>query len=240
MLEEMEALLFGKKTPDELLELNESDFESSVTSSSESNSDETFYFEETGDIDSTKAYFANLQNNGVDKFYQSIFRHLGVYDSLFEIIQGDSEIPIDSLSKAHFDLIDKIYYILSLACIDSPSNQAHFKDFVKDLVIPHIEKRTEIKGLSVFLLQYVIDNPFLLEDKDATRMATIILNKIEIIPLEDPSKTILLNCLIRMVSYKDFLIEDNQNKVLSLLTSNARSNILINFGDDNIGLIIDS
>ena len=71
-------------------------------------------------------------------------------------------------------------------------------------------------------------------------MATIILNKIENIPLEDPSKTILLNSLIRMVSYKDFLIEDNQNKVLSLLTSNVRNNILINFGDDNIELIIDS
>lgn len=40
--------------------------------------------------------------------------------------------------------------------------------------------------------------------------------------------------LTRMITYKGYLIEENQNKILSVIISQTRKNMLINFKDEKV------
>lgn len=180
-----------------------------------------------------------MAKKGVDKFYQSIFRHLGVYESLFEIIQGDLEIREDQLKAPHHNLIDRIYIVLALGCRDYPPNKTHFQKYLKSHILPHLNKNSSAKGIGLFLFEFITDNPIVLEDKEVVTLTHAIANKIEKMSSSDPRKMLLMSTLIKLVILNGYLIEDNQNRVLSILILKVKKNILIKFNDANIPFLFD-
>lgn len=65
-------------------------------------------------------------------------------------------------------------------------------------------------------------------------MTKCILAKIEKLSTDNLNKTILMATLTRMITYKGYLIEENQNKILSVIISQTRKNMLINFKDEKV------
>lgn len=88
-----------------------------------------------------------------------------------------------------------------------------------------------IDGCSLFLFELVKDNNILIDEAEVIYLSNKILTKIEKLSTSNLNKTILLATLTRMITYKGYLIEENQNKILSAIISKTRKNLLINFKD---------
>ena len=91
-----------------------------------------FLSEKKMEIDLVKKYFVLTKKYEVDEFYQSMFRHLGVFNSLFEILKDDLESTNKSmLTMSHIILIERIYFIFAFSCINNATNQDFFKGYLK-------------------------------------------------------------------------------------------------------------
>lgn len=116
MLEEIEKLLLKPK-----LKLDDSDNESDFESEEEMHM--TTQFDNVNKLELVKSYFMMKMKHGVDKFYQSMFKHLGVFPSLCEVLLDDLECGKETLTSEHQILIERIYFILAYSITDNQSNK---------------------------------------------------------------------------------------------------------------------
>lgn len=107
MLEEIEKLLLKPK-PKVMGELDEE---------SPRSADEKLcmvsQFDSANSIELIKSYFVMKMEHGVDPFYQSMFRHLGMFESLSEVLNEDLNSSRNDLNSDHDVMIERIYFILA-------------------------------------------------------------------------------------------------------------------------------
>jgi hypothetical protein len=171
---------------------------------------------------------------GVDQFYQAMFKHNGVFKSLCDILREDLESSKNVLTWEHELLIHRIYFILAYSIDINISDTKSIQQFVKKIILPHFQKNSVIDGCSMFFFEYVRDNDFLLDKSELSYFSNYVLTKIEKLSTSNLSKTVLISTLSRMINYKGFVIEENQNNLLSSIIKKTRKNILINFKDQKV------
>lgn len=235
----MEKLLIKPKQQEQ--DLDELDYANSIKLADTRSHFSLAYDEDDSDIsnsnpgpDLIKNYFLMKLKYGVDKFYQQMFKRLEVFPSLCEILRDDLESANNNLTIEHEKLIERIYFILAYSVTENIDNSRALKPNLKSIILPHFKKNQYIDGCSMLLFELVNNSELLMDEKDVIQLSNKILVKVDKLSTSNMNKTVLIATLARMIQYKGFLLEDNQNKIMTGLISKTRKNVLVNFKDAKV------
>jgi hypothetical protein len=196
-------------------------------------SDEGNPIEGPKELPELEQYFCKEIKYVVNPFYQNIFRHLEIYDSLISLIKTDiyqmqleqkpdtnqrqkpHEIKITQTENTictarHRHMMSRVFMILAYACIDNQENKTRVEPLMQTILVNYLQLDPGNSGLYCFLYEYFTDNYHTVKIEDFDYLMQPILKMIGQNPVTESRKSILLSVITQLSRYQGIINQNNQ------------------------------
>lgn len=190
--------------------------------------------EELSDLEQ---YFCKEIKYVVNPFYQNIFRHLEIIESLIDLIKTDFNLLQPEkkndlcMGPAYRTLMSKIYFILAYSCIDNQDNKSRVKEMMDTIFIEHMQKDLYNYGMYCFLYEYITDNNQMLKADELGLLINPILKLLNDKTLKDNRKMVLMVSLSQLARYQGIINQSNQCYLMQKVMPTINKNPIIDFAN---------
>ena len=179
-------------------------------------------------------YHLDSEMENIDPFEQDLFRNSGIYEGLLKVIQFDVECLDGTRNEEFIHILRKIYRIFAKSSKDSLQNKHYLTKYLEPVIFKHFQESSIDLNASFLVMELIEGNKLILLDEEKVTWVVDQVCKINSnLDSNDIRKPFHFCILQRVLHYKNLILRNNQNVVLSKLVSKDYPKLLISFEQNN-------